>query len=306
MAFSISNINILDFPKELDFNNTNDSQIIVHNAKQFAQLETYLKEQSKNKLFEVSINTALVQSVVWINMMFKQLMEMMDKGEEDAKLKLKYKMIVLFYEKIMKSLDVQKILTETAWPIEQLKEDGFIFSEDYIIGTNKHLVGNNGIYIMAFSTNWSNNWWTFVNLTAKKNGNHISDNGGLCAGSILSNLSVLLENQDFEAFFLSLGSILSSHDDRAYHMADKGDFDHWKRMFQNIILGGKKTYEGYEQDWLESYSCIDKKLHQFIKNLQTRWVFKSEKSQWDLQKLKDLVNDIKQSLIEIKPEWVEI
>ena len=40
-------------------------------------------------------------------------MEMMDKGEEDAKLKLKYKMIVLFYEKIMKSLDIQKILAET-------------------------------------------------------------------------------------------------------------------------------------------------------------------------------------------------
>lgn len=306
MPFSISNLNILDFPKELDFKNTNDTQIIIHNAKQFAQLEAYLKEERKNKLFEVSINTALVQSVVGINMMFKQLMEMMDKGEDNSKLALKYKMIVLFYNKIMKSLDIQKILTETAWPIEQLKEDGFIFSENYIIGTNKHLVGNNGIYVMAFSTSGSNTGWTFVNLTAEKNGNHISATGGLCAWTILSKLSVLLENQDFEAFFLSLGAVLSSHDDKAYHMAHKEDFEHWKRIFQNIILNGKKNYAGFEQDWKKTYSCVDKKMEQFIKNLKLKGLFKTEESKEDLQKLKDIAKTVKESLYEIKPEWVKI
>lgn len=302
MAFSISKLNILDFPKTLDFNNSKEVEIILHNVKEFAQLEAYLKKQSGNKLFDVSINSSLIQSVVGINMMFKQLLEMMDKEEAESKLALKYKMIVLFYDKILKSLNIQKILTETIWPIEQLKEDGFIFAEDYIIWTNKHLVGNNGVYMMAFSTKGSNSGWTFVNLTAKKNGNHIGSNGNLCAWSIISNLSPLLENQDFNAFFIALGSILSSHDDKAYHMAQKWDFDHWKRIFHNIILWEDKNYNGYKQDFEQVINLIDKKKEQFITNLQNKWVLVWRESTKDLEKLNTLVEDIKASLLSIQPE----
>lgn len=311
--YSFPEITFRAFPEKLDLNDDKWIEDILYNKGEFEKICNYITNNSDVAISN-NIPPQIKLLIYTVKNWFDKIAKIAENHDNEGLLEQAYSNLLKTIEVLNKKAWVENFLQLNSFvkkkqkQINVLVEDfEFIISDSLIIGSCSYLVGQFGIFMLAYNHNTSTKY-NVINLTNKQNGYHIFPDGRFCDKTTIDNLAPYIIKNDYTTWFLSLSTIFSSYDDTYHDLAHTEDFIIWKRFFANILINWK-TYTTKQMltDLEEITSNIPIKAKKFIANLESHKFFPTNKDEKTniIKKIYDKVKDIYFDIFDKFEEVVE-